>query len=373
VADDLALDALATLDRRGRRAGVRIGLVTFALAGLWVLLLLSGGSEPIDLMFPGDEGPSADLVADQFGEDALHEGKVGYDGQQFWAIATTFPDLDGAVPHLDDARYRYQRVLTPALASVGGDGNGAAALLLLLGAVGAGIGGGALADLAVRHRRPAWVGILLFFPLALSVAWGLSDALAFGLGLLGVTLADRSRYGWAAVAFALGALAREPVAIMALATGFGLVVSRTARPREVAVLAVPLGVVLAWMAFLAWQLPTGENDERLQVLGFVDGGISVVAVVVLAAGLLAAWTWRDVPAVWPIGLLFVAMTLVYGPDVFRFQVAYRAAAPAFALALAGLLAGLARPAARREHWRAVPETIEPDDARAQVDAAEPTS
>lgn len=360
-------DEQAARLRRGRRSGVRIGLVTFVLAGAWVLLLLSGGSEPIDLMFPGDEGPSAAAVADQFGEGALHEGKVGYDGQQFWAIAVTFPDMDGAVPSLDDARYRYQRVLTPAIASVGGDGNGAAALLLLLGAVGAGLGGGALADLAVRHQRPSWVGVVFFFPLALSVAWGLSDALAFGLGMLGVTLADRHRFGWAAVAFAVGALAREPVAAMALASAGGLLVTRTARAREVAVLAAPVALVLGWMAYLAWQLPTGENDERLVPLGLLDGGVSVLAIVMLGAGLVGAWTWRDVPAAWPIGVLFALATLVYGPDLFRLQVVYRVAAPAFALAAAGLLASLARPAARRAGWRG-PEPDGDQDEAAGADA-----
>lgn len=317
------------------------------LAGAWVLLLLSGDSQPIDLMFPGEDGPSADAVADRFGEEVLLEDRVGYDGQQFWALAVTFPDLDGAVPALDDARYRSQRILTPALASVGGDGNGAAAALLFLGAVGAGIGGGALADLAARHGRPAWVGLLFFFPVALSVAWGLSDALAFGLGLLGVALVDRGRYGWAALAFAVGALGREPVALMALAAGAGLLVAGRARWRDVLVLATPLVVVVAWMGWLAWQLPTGENDERLAPLGLLDGRVSVLGLVMLGAGLLAAWTWRDVPAVWPVGLLFAVLTLAYGPDLFRFQVVYRAAAPAFALAAAGVLGGLARPRAGR--------------------------
>lgn len=333
------------------RPALRVGALTAALAVLWLGLLVGAGFTPMRLMFPGEDGPSAVAVEERFGPDVLVEDSPGYDGQQLWVIATRFPDLDAAVPHVDDARYRFQRILTPALASVAGDGEGPAVVLLLLGVVGVGIGGGALADLAARHGRPAWVGLAFFFPVALAVSWGLSDAPAFGLGLLGVALVDRRRYGWASVAFVLGALAREPVAFMALAAAFGVVLARQAKPREVVVLGVPVLVVAGWMAFLAWQFPVGSNDERFGPLGLVHGGLSVLGVVMLVAGVLAAWTWRDVPAAWPVGVLFAVLTLGYGADLFRLQVVYRAAAPAFALALAGLLAAAVAPSRARRARR----------------------
>ncbi|OWY62355.1 hypothetical protein B7486_58895, partial [cyanobacterium TDX16] len=277
-------------------------------------------------------------------------------------------------PYLEQPRYRFQRILTPALASVGGDGSGAAIGLLALGCLGVGLGSGAIADLAVRHRRPAWVGLVFFFPVLLAVPWGLSEPLAFGLAMVGVAFADRRQLGWAAAAFTLGALAREPVALMAVACGVGLVLGGQVRWRSTWPLLVPAVVVAGWMAWLATRFPASESLDRLDPFGLFDGGASVLALVAVAAGLVAAWTWRDVPAVWPIGLLFAAMTLGYGAELFRLQVVYRAAAPAFALAAAGLLAALvARSGAHTEEDDAastacseMPESTPPVDGSVEV-------
>jgi hypothetical protein len=322
------------------------GILGATLAATWVLLLVGAGFSPIDLMFPGETSKVAPLVEEEFGADVLIEGDQGYDGAIFWAVAQDFPALDDTAPYLGQPRYRFQRILTPALASVGGDGTGAAIGLLVLGCLGAGLGAGAIADLAVRHGRPAWIGLAFFLPLLLAVPWGLSEPLAFGLGMVGVALADRRRLGWAAAAFALGALAREPVALMALASGFGLVVTGRVRLRSTWPLLAPVAVVAGWMALLASRYPASPQLDRLDPFGLLDGGLSVLGLSMLLAGLLAAWTWRDVPAAWPIGLLFAAMTLGYGVELFRLQVVYRAAAPAFALALAGLLAAVVPGTAR---------------------------
>jgi MFS family permease len=313
------------------------------LAATWVLLLVGAGFSPIELMFPGETSAVAPLVEEEFGPDVLIEDDQGYDGAIFWAVAQDFPALDDTAAYLEQPRYRFQRILTPALASVGGDGAGAAIGLLVLGCFGVGLGSGAIADLAVRHGRPAWVGLVFFFPLLLAVPWGLSEPLAFGLAMVGAALADRHRLGWAAVAFTLGALAREPVALLAIACAVGLVLAGQVRWRSTWPLLVPAGVVVAWMAWLATQFPASESLDRLDPFGLFDGGASVLALVVVAASLVAAWTWRDVPVLWAIGLLFAAMTFGYGVELFRLQVVYRAAAPAFALAAAGLLAALVAP------------------------------
>jgi len=335
---------MATTAPARPHAALIVALVTFLLAGGWVVLLLSGGRAPIDLMYPGEESGIAPLVAEAFGADVLIEDSNGYDGAVFWAMARDFPAFDDTAPYMAEPRYRHQRILTPAIASMGGDGTGAAIVLLVLGPVGVALGAWAIADIAVRHGRPAWLGILFFFPLLLAAAWGLSEPMAFGLAMVGVALCDRGRIGWAAVAFALGALAREPAALMALGCAFGLFVGRRASLRSLWPLAVPAMVVVGWMAYLTTRFPPSPSTDRFDPLGLFDAGPTgqLLALATVVLGLAAAWTWRDVPALWPIGLLFVALTLSYGGDLFRLQVVYRAGAPAFALGVAGLLGAALR-------------------------------
>jgi hypothetical protein len=322
----------------------RVGATTLVVCLLWIGVQLLIEGRPIDLMYPGELSAAAPLVEERFGPDVLVEDSTGYDGTAFWAIATEFPDLDGAAPYVAEPRYRFQRILTPAVASLGGDGDGAALLILLAGALGTAAGAAALADVAVRHGRPAWTGYLFFFPLVFAVAWGTSEPAAFGAAMVGIALADRGRLGWAAAAFVVGALAREPVALMAVAVAGGLFVARRQPLRALWPLALPGVVVVGWMAFLAAQYPAAPNPDRLDPFGVVDAGPTgvLLGLLVLVAGGVAAWTWRDVPAVWPVGLLFVALTLTYGDALFRFQVVYRASAPVLALALAGLLTGRER-------------------------------
>jgi hypothetical protein len=333
---------------------VKVGLASFAFGLLWIGLLLAGGRQPIDLMFPGDESRMAPLVAEDFGDEVLLEDSTGYDGAVFWGIAREFPDLDSAAGYMAEPRYRFQRILTPALASVGGAGNGVAIALLAVGALGGALGGGAIADIAARHGRTPWIGILFTFPLIMAIAGGLSEPMAFGLGMVGVALCDRRRLGWAAVAFTLGALAREPVALMALASGLGLLVSRQVRVRDLWPLALPSLVVVGWMAYLASRFPPSPSTDRLDPFGFLDAGPTgqLLAVLTIGAALLTLWLWRDVPAVWPLGLLFTALALSYGGPLFRFQVVYRASAPVFALAVGGAVALLLKASADREARKA---------------------
>jgi hypothetical protein len=344
----------------------------FLLTSLWVGLLLTGGREPIDLMYPGEKSGVAPLVAEEFGEETLIADSNGYDGAVFWAQARDFPDMQHTASFMAEPRYRFQRILTPAIASIGGDSAGPAIILLLLGPVGVALGAGAIADLAVRHRRPAWIGLLFFFPLLLASAWGLSEPMAFGLGLVGVALCDRLRLGWAALAFTLGALAREPVAFMAIASGAGLLVARRVTPRQLWPLAVPAAVTAGWMLYLTTVFPPSPSTDRLNPLGLLDAGPTgqLLGLATIAFGIAAAWTWRDIPAVWPIGLLFVALTLSYGGELFRLQVVYRAGAPAFALGLAGLLAAAVRPEARRQRWREQEPSV---DDQPEVAAREPAA
>jgi hypothetical protein len=121
------------------------------------------------------------------------------------------------------------------------------------------------------------------------------------------------------------------------------------------------------MLYLTTRFPPSESTDRLDPLGFLDAGGTgqMLAIATIGCGLAAAWTWRDVPAVWPVGLLFVLLTLSYGGDLFRFQVVYRASAPAFALGVAGILAAVVR----RSRAEPAPEPDRPDEQLADGEAS----
>lgn len=323
---------------------VRVGLASTAVAALFVAAFLVAGWRPIELMLPGERASTADLVAERIGPEVLIADDAGYDGQLYWATATEFPALDDAAEHVQSPRYRFQRILTPALASVGGDGEGAAVALLVVGVLGAGLGAGALADLAHRHGRPAWVGALFLPALFVSVAFGLSEPAAYGLALLGVALADRGHLWWAAAALSAGCLARESVVLVVAGLGLGLLLARRHRLVELVPLGLPVVVTAGWAAVLASWYPAVPTEDRLDPFDAVNAGPTglVLALSLVVCGLLAAWWWRDVAALWAIGPAFAATVLVYADSLFRYQLAFRMSAPAYALAAAGAAAAYAR-------------------------------
>jgi hypothetical protein len=345
------------------RPALRVGGVSALVAlALMLLMLVELGGRPVSLLLPGELADAAPLVADRFGSDVLLVNDHGYDGQQFWAIATKFPDLDAAAPYVDNARYRFQRILTPTLAAPFGDGTGPVVALLALGVAGVGVGSAALANLAIRHGRPAWSGYLFGPPVLISVLFGLSEPLAYGLAMVGLDLADRDRPWAATAALTAGALARESVALMAGAAFVGLLLSGRWRVQ----LLLPGVVAAAWMAYLAGSFPDAPSEERLVPLGVLDGDAWVLlsaASILLLAG-LGAWAWKDVPAVWPVGLLFVALALGYAENLFRYQVAWRANAPAITLGLTAIALALHDRRRQRvpEHRPPIPPPAAPASA-----------
>jgi hypothetical protein len=319
---------------------MRVGLISALLSAVYVGAFLASGWTPMDLMLPGERASTAGLVEERFGSEILIEDQAGYDGQHFWAMATELPALDDAAEHVRSPRYRFQRILTPALASVGGDGQGAAAALLLCGVLGAGLGAAGLADLALRHRRPAAVGLLFLPPLFVALAFGLSEPLAYGLGMAGLALADRRRLLAAAVVLTFACLARETALLFVGGAGLALLVSRQARIRDLVPFALPVVATVGWALLLASWYPAVAADDRLQLLGALEvGSIGVLlATSIIAAGLLGAWCWRDVPVAWGTALLFGLATLGYGTDLFAYQHLIRISAPACTFALSGLAA-----------------------------------
>ncbi|MEZ5138623.1 MAG: hypothetical protein R2702_13630 [Acidimicrobiales bacterium] len=238
--------------------------VLLLLAWVMVDVARYGGSNPVSLIQPGTEGPSAEVVARDFPEVEPPAGS-GLDGQQYYAIARDPLHLDRTADQLDNPRYRFQRPLLPWLAwavQPTGGGIGLVWALFAVGLVGIVVGSLASGVLSTIWRGPPWVAAV--FPLLPGAWWSLrvtvSDALALGLVLAAIALSARNRHAAAVAVGVLAVLAKEPAILLLL----GWALHRRTR-REAVLVAVPAAVVVAWMGWLAVQLP--PDTERANDIG----------------------------------------------------------------------------------------------------------
>lgn len=277
-------------------------IVRWTVMGLLGVLLLvamdvsrNGGNNLLSLVQPGTDGPSAAVIAQDFPTVEPPDG-LGLDGQQYYAIARDPLHLDVTAAQLDRPRYRLQRPLLPwlgwALHPTGG-GMGLVVALAVVGLAGLAVGALATGALSTMWGGPAWLAAL--FPLLPGAYWSLrvtvSDSLALALALLAVALAARQRTAWAVAAGVLAVLAKEP-AILILA-GWALY-RRTKRDALVAV--VPAAAIVAWMGWLALQLPADPPSASVNA----DMGWPLV-------GLVRAWG-----DVWSEGRELVGMACILG-------------------------------------------------------------
>jgi hypothetical protein len=303
--------------------------------------LLVGPYEPADLVFPGARGTGGAVMTEDFGADAIPD-RFSYDGQQVYLTARYFPTMDDA-SDIGVAEFRMRRILQPALASIGGEGSAVVLLLSALGVVGVGLGAFGLADYASRHRRDPRLGYAAAVALAFPAIITTTETVAFGLGFVGLALADRRRIGWAIVAFSLAGLSRETALVMALAAALALVAER--RWRHAALLAVvPWLPFLAWSAILRAQVPA-DTYESSAFLGFLDtpslSGFDILAsmatVVLLVIGVVS---WRDARAAALTAAGFLACCVLYIGDQYVWHGFPRVSAAGTALGLAGSAAAV---------------------------------
>jgi hypothetical protein len=274
-------------------------IVRWSLLGMVGLLLLvmvdvsrHGGGNPVSLIQPGTKGPSTEAIARDF-PDIQQPEADGLDGQQYYAIARDPLHLDRTADQLDNPRYRFQRPLLPWTAWMLRPTGGGLGLVYALFFVGmAAIFCGALASgaLATMWRGPPWVAAI--FPLLPGAYWSLrvtvSDAMALGLALAAVALAARSRHGLAVVVGVLAVLAKEPAILVLL----GWALHRRTK-RDALLVVIPGAAIVAWMAWLGFQLP--PDTARPNDLGLPF------------AGLVGAWT-----DVWSKGQELVGMACTLG-------------------------------------------------------------
>jgi hypothetical protein len=317
--------------RLGIRTAVLLAVVLGGLAAI-------GALDPVQLLLPGEKGAGGALLVEDFGADRIPDG-YSYDGQQYYLAARSFPDIDAASEVVGGPRFRLLRILLPALASVGGQGTAVVLLLVAWNIVGVGIAVGALADVAQRYGRPPIVGAAAAVALALPLVLTTGECLAFGLGFLALSFADRNRTGWAVATLAVAGLTRET----ALTFGVGVLACWFSRRRWRAVASLPAAVapLVAWRAYLHATIDDRTDAPLgvLDVLRIADRPLVdlVLTTLVVLAGAYAVYHWRDVLLFWPVAVAFLGWLLVYEYDTFDRRALPRVSAPLLALGLAGAM------------------------------------
>jgi hypothetical protein len=142
------------------------------------------------------------------------QGSEGYDGQFVYQIAVN--PLEAA-PYIDVPAYRYQRILYPLLARLLAFGQPQLIpwVLIFLNITAIGIGTFATELLLIDFRVSRWYALVygLYGGQILALRTDMAEPLAQALVMLAILAWSKDRRGWAVVAFALAALAKETTLI----------------------------------------------------------------------------------------------------------------------------------------------------------------
>lgn len=271
----------------------RVTLAVLAFHTLWIGVYLAQGHELRDFAKIGLEWVTKSTVSDDIVVDPGYDypepraagiGMRGYDGQFAYFMAI---DPLEAHHYMDMPAYRYSRVLYPAAAYAlaGGSDDLVPFTLLLVNWLAIGAGTLLVARYLRRHGSSEWWAVAYGLAPGMLIALqrDLTEPLAYALAAAGVlvltTSQRRSAYLWAAVIFALAALARQTTlvipAVFALALLLGYETPglgrRALRPRIVP--AVVFAVVSAapfviWSAVLAAWLGDPGRSESYDLVPF---------------------------------------------------------------------------------------------------------
>jgi len=213
-------------------------------------------------------------------------GTEGYDGQFNYYIAR---DPTTAAQFLDVPAYRFQRILFPTLGRLLALGQTDLIpwAFLLINLVALALGTALLEKLLIQFHVSRWYALTYGLTLGIfgSVRLSLSEPLAYALVLAGITLARNRQWLWAAVIFALAALAKETTLIFAGAYVLYLFTQRDWKNGFM------LGMI-ALLPFALWQLILLKT---LGALGVGSGGAQATSFELIPLmGIIRIWT--DTPA-----------------------------------------------------------------------------
>jgi hypothetical protein len=206
-----------------------VAAIVFAVYAGWVAHATDHLNHKMtDFAFIGEKFVDQSSSSPAINADKAHiQSDSGYDGQYFLYIAQ---DPAGARPYLDNASYRYGRIVYPLLARGLALGRQDTIPFMLVGVnvLAIALGTFALGVILRRHDQSPWYALLFASYPGIFVALlrDLSEALAYALAAGAVAIFDRGGSGRAligsAALFAVAILTRETTALFALAAAIVL-------------------------------------------------------------------------------------------------------------------------------------------------------
>ena len=303
-------DESRPMDDRRRVVGWFLVGIVVALFLQWTQVVTLGGRWD-SLVYVGESGPGRAFIERELPDITLVE-QLGHDGQTVYVVARDpFMTDPRAAASLDDAGFRYRRILYPMIAGLAGilGPNGVVVGMIVSSVVAFAVVAAAVAALP-RSRTVAFrgaVAVLVVPGLWLSVRTLTVDVIAVAFLVVGVALLLRERWGLAALALTAAALTKEVYLVAGVAAAAS-VYSPTSR-RHAALLGIgPLAVVAAWSGYVQLRVGNGFSPRgnlgppivglTSSVGNWLDTGIGsvglgIAVIVSLVVGL--AIVWRRVP------------------------------------------------------------------------------
>ncbi|MBZ0285281.1 MAG: hypothetical protein K8L97_31400 [Anaerolineae bacterium] len=244
---------------RARRGALWIGLVTLIGIGLLCGVALAGS----------DFNPLAFAkIGTRFAE-LDPEGTRGYDGQFAYYIAR---DGYEAVPHIDGATLRYQRILYPVVSRALAFGNPELVpwTLIAVNILAHSAGAALLAYLLALHGGAAWGALVysVWIGALFGVRLDLNEPLCVALGLGAIATYAHGRYRITILLLILSTLAKELGLIFA--AGLALHAFFNGQRRwGILIFGGPLLAFLAWWGFMRlWlgRLPIGYPAAHIHLI-----------------------------------------------------------------------------------------------------------
>ncbi len=269
-----------------------------AVGGGWAGLLAVSADSPLRSVIEGELGEIV-LVAD------------GHDGQTSFVMALD-PDGSEHADLLDDAGYRWRRILYPFVAGSGGvlRGETLLASLAFWAAAGMGLATATVVDLGALLGLRRWVAgaVLANLGVWFSVQLVTPDAPALGLALAGVTVYLRGRLPLAVAFLAAAGLAKDQYLLFAIGLAAYAVWRRSGRDAAwlIGGAAAPLALWALWVEMTIGGGISAEGNLAWPGAGIVRGArlwsefpmsevaLSAIAVAVLALALVAGFVVRPV-------------------------------------------------------------------------------
>ena len=244
--------------RRSGRAWI-VGIVGLAISSVVVLrILIPNEMDPTTFLALGDDALEQTEYAHRLLGDVATRPDLGHDGKFFFAQANDplYLQPDRHAAFLDRPLYRAQRMLFPLIA--GGFGLFPPGVvvwsMLVTNLLAMGVGAFLAARLAIRWGVSPWLGLAvpLNIGLILELAIDGAGVVAYACGLGAVYALVTGKTWAAALLFAAGALAREPM--FAFAVGVFVLHWLEHRRFLWRIVSVPLLALAAWHIYIRLRL-----------------------------------------------------------------------------------------------------------------------